>query len=720
MQLTTLAADLKLGAAAAIIGAIAAGAISFTMPRRYVSTAMMRIAPRSIAKAEAVDRLQEMQGEILSRSSLTEIIQRPTMDLYRQERAIYPMEDVIEKMRNRDVHIERGTRAAFRMSFEYPDRVKAQAVVRELTARSSGYAEILTPASLPEKPSQPDRLAIMGIGLGVGLGLGILLAFLRRRGVKWTLRMAGCTVAGCVSAAAICLLMPDTFADGQKSYQFAALGAFTGLALGAFLLRARGTGRNHYARLIAFSAACGAIAGGLVSFALPERYVSTAVIRASPFSGGGAGAAQLEIEPAERLRQLTDEILSRGSMAELIQRPSLDLYRKERQRYPLEDIIEDMRHRDIRIASASPASLNGLGLVTSLQISFEYPDSYKAQAVVRELVTKFTEGNVRAYRDLPRGQMAGSLAFNVAAERKPDRDKVPGSLVLEVVDPATLPASPVSPNRPAAAAIGLLAGMLLGSLLAARRWLAARQAATPGPHPSYWKYALVAAALGAIAFGLLSFAIPNRYVSTAVLRLVSADPRAAVNAQAAAERMQEMFHQVLSRDSLSEIIVHAPQLYAPERARGSLDEVVKQMRDRDLRVEPLRDSPFGGRPTAFRISFEYSDPKKARACVQALVSRFVEGALQPKQDALPAATAGPGCLQLSNLNLFTNKLIEGGGDGQRKPATAYLEVLDAASMPERPVSPNRMNIGAAGGLAGLLLGIVIARARRPAPLPAAA
>src|SRR5450759_4715766 len=190
MQLTTLAADLKLGAAAAIIGAIAAGAISFTMPRRYVSTAMMRIAPRSIAKAEAVDRLQEMQGEILSRSSLTEIIQRPTMDLYRQERAIYPMEDVIEKMRNRDVHIERGTRAAFRMSFEYPDRVKAQAVVRELTARSSGYAEILTRASLPEKPSQPDRLAIMGIGLGVGLGLGILLAFLRRRGVKWTLRMA--------------------------------------------------------------------------------------------------------------------------------------------------------------------------------------------------------------------------------------------------------------------------------------------------------------------------------------------------------------------------------------------------------------------------------------------------------------------------------------------------------------------------------------------------
>jgi hypothetical protein len=80
--------------------------------------------------------------------------------------------------------------------------------------------------------------------------------------------------------------------------------------------------------------------------------------------------------------------------------------------------------------------------------------------VVRELVSKFTEGNA-------------------AAERALHRDKMPGSLALEVLDPATLPATPVSPNRPAAAAIGLLAGMLLGSLLALRRRLVARPSAAP-------------------------------------------------------------------------------------------------------------------------------------------------------------------------------------------------------------------------------------------------
>ena len=49
------------------------------------------------------------------------------------------------------------------------------------------------------------------------------------------------------------------------------------------------------------------------------------------------------------------------------------------------------------------------------------------------------------------------------------------------------------------------------------------------------------------------------------------------------------------------------------------------------------------------------------------------------------------------------------------PPAAYLELLDAASLPERPVSPNREAIGAAGSLAGLLLGFAIAHLRRRAP-----
>jgi hypothetical protein len=488
--------------------------------------------------------------------------------------------------------------------------------------------------------------------------------------------------------------------------------------------------------------------------------------------------------------------LSRGSLTELIQRLSLDLYRRQRARYPMEVVIDDMRNRDIRIAPTLPFCFAAPCHLTNFEISFEYPDRYKAQAVVRELATKFTEGNVRAERAL-------------------HRDRMPGSLKLEVLDAASDPLNPVSPNRPAAAAIGLLAGMLLGPFLAWRRQQRAnRQAAVLRPRPSYWKYALPAAILGAILGSFACFYIPDRYVSTAVLRLVSADPRSPDSVQAAAEHMPEMFRPVLSRDSLAEIVQRPTlQLYAPERARRSLDEVVKQMRERDLRVEPLRDSPFGGNPTAFRISFQYSDRAKARDCVQAVVSKFVE-AVPLKHGAGLAPSAGPGHVHVSangllvgpaaelfanpyfperdaadlldneiiegggdgrptpgapNLevldllsvpelpnfpswgspfglagfperdaaDLLDNKtatsssfsfvaartrsdsktrsssLVEGGGDGQPTPGAPYLEVLDLPSVSEVPVSFARW--GALGGLAGLLLGIAIARARRPAP-----
>src|ERR1039458_9803449 len=245
---------------------------------------------------------------------------------------------------------------------------------------------------------------------------------------------------------------------------------------------------------------------------------------------------------------------------------------------------------------------------------------------------------------------------------------------------------PIGPRPPAA--IGLLAGLLLGPLLAWRRRSGA------WPHPSYGKYALAATVLGAIVAGLGSFAIGNRYASTAVLRLVSVDSRTPERVKAAAGHMQDIIQEVRSRASLSEIIARpALQLYAAERRRTSLDEVVRRMRDHDLRIEPWRDVPFGGRPTAFLIAFEYSDPQEALACVRAVVSKFVEGTFPLEQYGTSAARDGPGRWNVHD---------------------AYLEVLDPASMPEAPISPDRATISAAGGLAGLLLGIALARVRRRA------
>jgi uncharacterized protein involved in exopolysaccharide biosynthesis len=102
---------------------------------------------------------------------------------------------------------------------------------------------------------------------------------------------------------------------------------------------------------------------------------------------------------AERLTQMQTEILSRGSLSEIIQKPSLDLYKKERLKLPMEDIVQEMRNKYIRITPMSDTGTGPRRLASAFAISFMYTDRYKAQAVVRELVTKFTESNVTVQRN---------------------------------------------------------------------------------------------------------------------------------------------------------------------------------------------------------------------------------------------------------------------------------------------------------------------------------
>jgi len=72
VQLKTPAAYLKFGVAMAVIGAIAAGAASLAMPRRYVSTAVLRSAHPLDTGAALGLRLKQQQ--LVSRNSLSEMM----------------------------------------------------------------------------------------------------------------------------------------------------------------------------------------------------------------------------------------------------------------------------------------------------------------------------------------------------------------------------------------------------------------------------------------------------------------------------------------------------------------------------------------------------------------------------------------------------------------------------------------------------------------------
>jgi hypothetical protein len=95
----------------------------------------------------------------------------------------------------------------------------------------------------------------------------------------------------------------------------------------------------RWTTIVAGTAVAGAVLALAASFAAPQRYVSSAVLQISPMADPERPAPNryLQERAADRLLQINNEILSRTSLAELIQKRSLDLYRAERQRVPLED-----------------------------------------------------------------------------------------------------------------------------------------------------------------------------------------------------------------------------------------------------------------------------------------------------------------------------------------------------------------------------------------------
>jgi uncharacterized protein involved in exopolysaccharide biosynthesis len=438
MQLTRSTSCLKLAAAMAAAGAVIAGALSFTVPRNYVSSAVIgmtaqpdpvRPASPQALEDRAADHLASLETDILSRSSLVWVIQKPSLDLYKKDRRHMPMEDIVEKMRS-DIHVEglpaqtAGAPVAMRISFAYPDQQEAQAVLRELVTRLAESNRIVNrnkaslyevfwqdqikaheaqevpppptgeslvvidPPSAPEKGAGPNRIAFVLAGILAGGLLGVLagLARLRRRG-GW---------------------------------------------------------------MLAASAAAGLVLASAVSFLLPDRYVSTAVMRLTPPQvTEDPLRAPAAVTAAQRLRELQPEILTDESLARIILQ--VEMYRHLRQREPMEQAVESMR-RDLRI---EPMPAKGIpGTASAFRISFLYTDRYKAQQAVRYLITAFTERNIVEQRM--------KAQYMTVTARRIEEHKA--GMNLEVLDPASLPELPVSPNRGAIALGGVAAGLLACSL----------------------------------------------------------------------------------------------------------------------------------------------------------------------------------------------------------------------------------------------------------------
>ncbi|MEO8597674.1 MAG: hypothetical protein ABI759_30420 [Candidatus Solibacter sp.] len=593
-------------------------------------------------------------------SALAEIVQRPDLDLYPEQRRVATLEDALDTMRDRDLRIApvagKTIVDTFQVTFAYEDPAKAQSVVRTISERfNDGSVQVVTPANLPDHAEQGNRWIHVASGTAAGMALGLLLAWLRRRDLRWTLEVLDCGLTGAAIAFAVYLLIPEMFARAQTAYEWIGLLSAAGLVSGAWIWRDRS---RSAMRTVAFWAASCAIVAGLVSFTAEERFVSHAELRFNPRS---EPAPRQPVTPAFLFALVREEMLSRSSLMGLIQRPSLDLYREERARQPMENIVTAMRERDLKIEAITPVDFQDVFPPGRFRVSFEYRDAQKAQEVVRGVVTDLTGGNANLTRFL-----------------RPDYGPW---TALEVASPASLSDEPVSPNRWSYAVTGLAAGAILGALLSQGPVLIARSRSA--------RYAGAVATLGMAAAGVASFMIPDRYVSTALIE-VSAGP-----GQDVAARARELVREVLTDDSISAVWNRAQTDRRLGDQPGPSKEALQGMRDRSLLLKVTDGAPAGPGVVHIHISFNCPGREQAQMGMQQIVTNMMEGHIEGSA---------------SNLRL-RNQAVWRAPTGTVE--IRALRVTDLPSLPQSPSSPNRPAISVAGGAGGLILGLVLARVCKP-------
>jgi hypothetical protein len=188
---------------------------------------------------------------------------------------------------------------------------------------------------------------------------------------------------------------------------------------------------------------------------------------------------------------------------------------------------------------------------------------------------------------------------------------------------------------------------------------------------SFVRIVLPCALAGGILAFAISFARPALYRSQTLI-LVNTDDRQSIDNQ-----LRERLVYPLNRPFLASV-VQADNLYPKERVMMPMNDVVKLMR-KNIEIRRLQTSD--GKPAAaFVLRFDYPDPIAAQRVDQELVSGLVG----------------------ANLRATLSDAA-----GASRPRMTF-SVRYAANLPETPFSPDRREFSAAGLIAGLLGGLIVA------------
>ncbi|HYA18537.1 MAG TPA: hypothetical protein VEF06_13785 [Bryobacteraceae bacterium] len=222
-----------------------------------------------------------------------------------------------------------------------------------------------------------------------------------------------------------------------------------------------------------------------------------------------------------------------------------------------------------------------------------------------------------------------------------------------------------------------------------------------------------------------SYLVTPQYASQAAMSLAVAHPGAAPEGSLPGMYMR-LETEVTSRTTLSAIIQDPRlDLYKNLRRSEPLEDVIESMRH-DIRIEPVEHPGMSSRDwVGFVIRFQYDDPHKTQQTVQALVTKFQEANFNGQRT--PSVTAADNDemmrLEVRVAELERKLGIEDPANSPqyyenlaqqraRSGSTGFqLNVLDAPSLPEQPVKPNRAIFAASGFGAGVTLALLFSLIR---------
>jgi uncharacterized protein involved in exopolysaccharide biosynthesis len=458
----------------------------------------------------------------------------------------------------------------------------------------------------------------------------------------------------------------------------------------------------------------GIVISTMIAFFLPNTYLSRAVLRITPSQiPDTLVPATFNQLMNDRVTEMWQEITSRTSLSELIQRPTLDLYKSQRASRPLDDVIEAMRSKDIK--------LENLGFQTSVgkpasafAVTFQYEDRFKAQQVVNALVSKFTDANHQVQKSGVDSTL--ELIQDEVGQAKADVDRLDGEITaFKMANAGRLPEQ-LSINVNAMTSLQTSLNSVNEALSRNQGDKMMQETNLSNLQAQYTQFE--SSLGGGAEESSQAVAAKNEELVQLNHEITLSEAKLTAMRQTYTDHHPDVIDFKANLDALKkrrdqlakdDATARAEAASKPKAARKPVSNMAAQQQLAQLkqRVDNVKDA------------LKILDMEKAERLKQ---QEKYQRELQTYQDRIQASPANEQkyTAMLRDRQIAAaryedlerkQQLATQGQQVQIRKAGENLEVLDPASLPETPTAPNRWQIVGLGAAAGLMLGFSLAATR---------